>query len=61
MFIGPTGTGKTLHGRQIAGQFDLIHVSFNHLLQDVMMQKLNRRIGPEYADDKEIPVKVMPK
>uniref|UniRef100_A0A0R3T4R8 Nucleoside-diphosphate kinase n=1 Tax=Rodentolepis nana TaxID=102285 RepID=A0A0R3T4R8_RODNA len=59
--IGPTGSGKTLHGRQMANQFDLVHVSFHQLLQDVMMMsKLKSRIGPEYADDVEIPVKVMP-
>uniref|UniRef100_A0A915EUU8 Adenylate kinase 9 n=1 Tax=Echinococcus canadensis TaxID=519352 RepID=A0A915EUU8_9CEST len=58
--LGPPGTGKTLHGRQIASQLDLIHVSFDQMLQDVMMQKLKHRIGPEYEDDKEIPVKVMP-
>ncbi|KAM3176029.1 hypothetical protein ACTXT7_007329 [Hymenolepis weldensis] len=59
--LGPTGSGKTLHGRQIANQFDLIHVSFRQLLQDVMMMsKLKFRIGPEYADDVEISIKVMP-
>ncbi|KAL5965146.1 Adenylate kinase 9, partial [Taenia solium] len=58
--LGPPGTGKTLHGRQIAGQLDLIHVSFDQMLQDVMMRKLKHRIGPEYEDDKEIPIKIMP-
>ncbi|VUZ47934.1 unnamed protein product, partial [Hymenolepis diminuta] len=38
--LGPTGSGKTLHGRQIANQFDLIHVSFRQLLQDVMMRSM---------------------
>ncbi|KAM7542180.1 hypothetical protein Aperf_G00000005329 [Anoplocephala perfoliata] len=60
IILGPTGSGKTLHGRQIAKQFDLVHVSFHQMLQDVMMSKLKSRIGPEYADDVEIPVKVMP-
>nr|CDS35347.1 adenylate kinase domain containing protein 1 [Hymenolepis microstoma] len=45
----------------MANQFDLIHVSFRQLLQDVMMMSiLKSRIGPEHADDVEIPVKVMP-
>ncbi|VDD79669.1 unnamed protein product [Mesocestoides corti] len=60
VLLGPTGTGKTLHGRQLACRLDVIHVSFNQLLQDVMMAKLKKNIGPEYVDDVPIPVKVMP-
>ncbi len=60
MLLGPTGTGKTLHGRQMANRLDVIHVSFTQILQDMMFKKLGRNIGGQFSDEKDIPKKVMP-
>ncbi|BHF69496.1 Adenylate kinase [Sparganum proliferum] len=58
--LGPTGSGKSLHGRQLATRLNLIHISFPQLLQDIMLAKLHRNVGAQYADDKPIPLRVMP-
>uniref|UniRef100_A0A0X3NG87 Adenylate kinase 9 n=1 Tax=Schistocephalus solidus TaxID=70667 RepID=A0A0X3NG87_SCHSO len=58
--VGPTGSGRSLHGRQLATRLNLIHISFPQLLQDIMLAKLHRNVGAQYADDKPIPLRVMP-
>uniref|UniRef100_A0A183T1L5 C2H2-type domain-containing protein n=1 Tax=Schistocephalus solidus TaxID=70667 RepID=A0A183T1L5_SCHSO len=44
----------------LATRLNLIHISFPQLLQDIMLAKLHRNVGAQYADDKPIPLRVMP-
>ncbi|CAH8633804.1 unnamed protein product [Heterobilharzia americana] len=55
LIIGPTGTGKSLHSRQIALNLNLVHINFQGLLQEVTFPKFGRKIGKEYADHEPIP------
>ena len=55
---GPKGSGKTLHGRILAKKFSIFHISFKDRLQELILHKTMKRIGPEYdipnEEDKEI-------
>ena len=45
------GSGKTLHGRLLAKKFNIFHISFKDRLQELILGKTRKRIGPEYEDD----------
>ena len=51
--IGPKGAGKTLHGRNLAKQMGVFHISFKDRLQELIIAKTKRKIGPEYDDDED--------
>ncbi|KAL9969395.1 hypothetical protein ACROYT_G021608 [Oculina patagonica] len=53
LIVGPKGAGKTLHGRQLAKQMGVFHISFKDRLQELIIAKTKKRIGPEYDDDEE--------
>ena len=53
LLLGPRGAGKTLHGRQIAKSLGLFHISFKDRLQELILHKTKKRIGPEYEEDNE--------
>lgn len=53
LLLGPRGAGKTLHGRQIAKKLGLFHISFKDRLQELIMHKTKKKIGPEYEEDNE--------
>lgn len=53
LIIGPKGAGKTLHGRQLAKQMGVFHISFKDRLQELIIAKTKKRIGPDYEDDDE--------
>lgn len=53
MIVGPKGAGKTLHGRQLAKQMGVFHISFKDRLQELIIAKTKKKIGPEYDDDDE--------
>ncbi|VDQ07747.1 unnamed protein product [Trichobilharzia regenti] len=58
--IGPTGTGKSLHSRQIALNLNLVHIDFSSLLQEIIFPKFGRKIGKQYVDHEPIPDVVLP-
>ncbi|CAI2736114.1 unnamed protein product [Schistosoma spindalis] len=60
LILGPTGTGKSLHSRQIALNLNLVHIDFLSLLQEITFPKLGKRIGKQYADQEPIPDIVLP-
>ena len=37
--IGPKGSGKTLHGRELAKTLGIFHVDFRQRLQEMLMRK----------------------
>ncbi|XP_067049308.1 adenylate kinase 9-like [Acropora muricata] len=53
IMIGPKGAGKTLHGRNLAKQMGVFHISFKDRLQELIIAKTKRKIGPEYDDDED--------
>ncbi|CAH8670710.1 unnamed protein product [Schistosoma haematobium] len=60
LILGPTGTGKSLHSRQIALNLNLVHIDFLSLLQEITFPKLGKKIGKQYADQEPIPDIVLP-
>ncbi|CAH8875119.1 unnamed protein product, partial [Trichobilharzia szidati] len=60
LVIGPTGTGKSLHSRQIALNLNLVHIDFSSLLQEIIFPKFGRKIGKEYVDFEPVPDIVLP-
>ncbi|EQB78440.1 hypothetical protein CB1_000993024, partial [Camelus ferus] len=51
--LGPRGSGKTVCGRQLAEKFGIFHIQFEEFLQEKLMLKTEKKIGPEYEDDSE--------
>ncbi|XP_072102423.1 adenylate kinase 9 isoform X1 [Mobula birostris] len=52
LFIfGARGSGKTTHSRWLANKLDIFHIQFTELLQERIMRKAKRKIGPEYDDE----------
>ncbi|XP_050391523.2 adenylate kinase 9 [Patella vulgata] len=51
LILGQKGAGKTLHGRNLARKLGLFHISFNERLQELIIAKTKRKIGPEYEEE----------
>lgn len=49
--LGPKGAGKSLHSRNMARKMGLFHISFKDRLQELIIHKTKKRIGPEYEQD----------
>ncbi|XP_059153856.1 adenylate kinase 9-like isoform X2 [Physella acuta] len=54
LILGPKGSGKTLHGRHLAEKLGVFHISFRERLQELIIAKTKRKIGPEYQMDEEL-------
>lgn len=53
LILGARGAGKTLHGRQLAKKLGLFHISFKDRLQELIIAKTRKKIGPEYEEDNQ--------
>ncbi|XP_015455531.1 adenylate kinase 9 isoform X2 [Pteropus alecto] len=51
--LGPHGSGKTICGRQLAEKFGIFHIQFEEFLQEKLMLKTEKKIGPEFEEDAE--------
>ncbi|XP_036625172.1 adenylate kinase 9 isoform X1 [Trichosurus vulpecula] len=51
--LGPHGSGKTVCGRWLAEKFGIFHIQFEEFLQEKIMLKTERRVGPEYDEEVE--------
>ncbi|XP_040852447.1 adenylate kinase 9-like [Ochotona curzoniae] len=51
--LGPRGAGKTVCGRQAAEKFGLFHIQFDEVLQEKLLLKTEKRVGPELEEDSE--------
>ncbi|XP_074166225.1 LOW QUALITY PROTEIN: adenylate kinase 9 [Sminthopsis crassicaudata] len=51
--IGPHGSGKSVCGRWLAEKFGIFHIQFEEFLQEKIMMKTERRVGPEYDEEIE--------
>jgi adenylate/nucleoside-diphosphate kinase len=55
MILGPWGSGKTLHGRHLAKKLGLFHIQYRERLQELVIAKTKKKIGPEFEVDQEEP------
>ena len=53
--LGPRGAGKTLHGRYLADKLGIFHIDFRERLQEMIIGKTKKKIGPEYEEEEEEP------
>lgn len=53
--LGPKGAGKSLHARAMADKLGLFHISFKDRLQELIIKKTKKKIGPEYEEEEEEP------
>ena len=44
-----------MHGRQLAKQLGLFHISFRDRLQELIIAKTKKKIGPEFEDEEDEP------
>ncbi|XP_043860892.1 adenylate kinase 9 [Dromiciops gliroides] len=51
--LGPHGSGKTVCGRWLAEKLGIFHIQFEEFLQEKIMIKTERRVGPEYDEEVE--------
>ncbi|XP_068087386.1 adenylate kinase 9 isoform X2 [Hyperolius riggenbachi] len=51
LLIGTGGTGKTANARWLANKLGMFHIQFQERLQEIMLSKLERKIGPQYEED----------
>ena len=51
LLLGAKGSGKTLHGRLLAKKFGVFHISFKDRLQELIIHKTQKNIGPAYEFD----------
>ncbi|XP_075718379.1 adenylate kinase 9 isoform X2 [Rhinoderma darwinii] len=49
--IGTSGTGKTVNSRWLADKLGMFHIQFKDHLQEIMLSKLEKKIGPQYEED----------
>ncbi|XP_070081502.1 adenylate kinase 9 isoform X2 [Equus caballus] len=51
--LGPHGSGKTVCGRQLAEKLGIFHIQFEEFLQEKLMLKTEKKIGPGFEEDSE--------
>ncbi|XP_017933854.1 adenylate kinase 9 [Manacus vitellinus] len=56
--LGTHGAGKTTCARQIADKLGIFHIQFEEYLQELILPKTRRKVGPQFdeEDDNKIPV-----
>ncbi|KAG8582448.1 hypothetical protein GDO81_008055 [Engystomops pustulosus] len=52
LLIGTSGSGKTVNSRWLADKLGLFHIQFKEHLQEIMLAKLEKKIGPQFEEDK---------
>lgn len=53
LILGAKGSGKTLHGRFLAEKLGCFHISFRERLQELIIAKTKKKIGPEYEQEED--------
>ncbi|XP_043922739.1 adenylate kinase 9 [Protopterus annectens] len=51
--LGAHGAGKTTHGRWLADKLGIFHIQFKECLQEIIIPKTKKKIGPEYEEETE--------
>ncbi|XP_072178424.1 adenylate kinase 9-like isoform X1 [Diadema setosum] len=55
VMLGPKGAGKSLHARYLSEKLGLFHISFKDRLQELIIKKTKKKIGPEFEEEEEEP------
>ncbi|PIK35904.1 putative adenylate kinase 9 [Apostichopus japonicus] len=55
LMLGPRGAGKSLHGRHLAEELGIFHIDFRERLQELIIGKTKKKIGPEFEEEEEEP------
>ena len=53
LILGSRGSGKSLHGRQLANNLGLFHIQFRERLQELIIAKTKKKVGPEYEQEQK--------
>ncbi|XP_076819346.1 adenylate kinase 9-like isoform X2 [Clavelina lepadiformis] len=53
IILGARGSGKSLQGRRLAEKLGVFHITFRERLQELILPKTNKRLGPEH-DEKNL-------
>jgi len=53
LVLGAKGSGKSLHARQLAQKHKVFHIQFEELLQEMLLKKTKKYIGPFYEAEEE--------
>ncbi|KAM4694291.1 adenylate kinase 9 [Discoglossus pictus] len=58
IILGASGSGKTVNARWLADKLGIFHVQFRERLQEIMLKKFEKKVGPPHDDDdsEETPV-----
>jgi adenylate kinase family enzyme len=51
--VGPRGSGKSIQARNLAEKLDLFHFKFRDRLQEMIIGKIKKPVGPEFEEEKE--------
>ncbi|XP_006157047.1 adenylate kinase 9 [Tupaia chinensis] len=51
--MGPHGAGKTVCARHLAEKLGIFHIQFEEVLQEKLLLKIEKRVGPELEEDSE--------
>lgn len=51
--LGAKGAGKSMHARQLAKKHDVFHIQFEERLQEILMKKTKKKVGPFYEAEEE--------
>ncbi|XP_075124277.1 adenylate kinase 9 [Leptodactylus fuscus] len=52
LLLGNSGSGKTVNSRWLADKLGIFHIQFKERLQEIMLSKLEKKIGPQYEEDR---------
>lgn len=52
IILGPRGAGKSVQARKLANKLDIFHVKFRQKLQELIIGKTKKFVGPEHEDPK---------
>ncbi|NXU40323.1 KAD9 kinase, partial [Drymodes brunneopygia] len=56
--LGIHGAGKSTCGRQIADKLGIFHIQFEEYLQELILPKTKKKIGPSFDEDREDDYKI---
>ncbi|CAJ0939553.1 unnamed protein product, partial [Ranitomeya imitator] len=53
LLIGTSGSGKTVNSRWLADKLGMFHIQFKERLQEIMLSKLEKKIGPQFEEEED--------
>ncbi|XP_053315810.1 adenylate kinase 9 [Spea bombifrons] len=49
--LGPSGSGKSVSARWLANKLGIFHIQFQERLQEMMLSKLEKKVGPKFEEE----------